>query len=41
VQPEAIATGFVAGADRRVGSQTKTLLGLGEFLLQPGQVARR
>jgi hypothetical protein len=41
VQPEAIAARLVAGADRRVAGQAEALLGLGDLLVQPAQVARR
>jgi hypothetical protein len=41
VQPEAIPPRLVAGADGGAGGQAEARLGLGDLLLQPGQVARR
>src|SRR5262249_7639918 len=41
VQPEAIAAGLVAGADRGAGRQPETCLGLGGLLGEPVEVARR
>src|SRR5262249_23950149 len=41
VQPEAVAARLVAGADGGVGRQTEALLGLGDLLLEPGEVACR
>src|SRR5262249_11879011 len=41
VQPEAVAAGLGAGADRGVRRQPEALLGLGDLLLECVEVARR
>ena len=41
MQPEAIATRLVAGADRGVGGQPEASLGLGDLLVEPGEIAGR
>src|SRR5262249_10246028 len=39
VQPEAVTAGLVTGKDRGIGWQSEALLGLGDLLVQPHQVA--
>jgi hypothetical protein len=39
VQPQAVATGFVATQHRRVGGQAKPLLGQRDFLFERSRVA--
>jgi len=39
VQPKAIATRFVAGEDRRIGSELEADLGLDDLRLQLGKIA--
>jgi hypothetical protein len=41
MQPKAIASGLVAGASRRVRRQAEACLGLGNLLLEFGEVAGR